>query len=131
MSTAWDFLAAIGAACGVPSLAWQVWTWKQSGPRIKVTVRNVFPIHGLALGARSFQIAATNHGGAAAEVTGSGIRLPDGSDIVMFEPMPGSDGPGRIESQGQRRFFYPCDETILQIQRRGFDPRPTVSPLSV
>lgn len=120
MSAIWDAVAAVGAASGIPALGWQVWTWRQSGPHVEVRVANAFPVYaGQQLGEHHFQITAVNTGRAPAEVSSWGVRLPDGSNLVMFQQLPFSDDVGRLEPHAQRRFFVNGPATIAQLRTRG------------
>jgi hypothetical protein len=104
-ASVWDVLGAIGAITGVPALGWQVFTWRKSQAKLVVKAANAFPTYGDRLGDHHFSISVINEGGTATEVTGWGLRLPDGSSLIDFNPLPFSDKPGRIEPHGRLTFF--------------------------
>src|SRR5215469_2917 len=84
----WDVAGAVGAATGVPSLLWQVYTWRASGPKVKVKVSNCFPTYGDRVGDHHFQVTAVNVGRAATTVVAWGLRAPDKRDLVVTRPLP-------------------------------------------
>jgi hypothetical protein len=120
MSGGWDALAAIGAATGVPSLIWQVYTWRASGPKIEVTSANGFPTYPDGhLGEHHFVVTAVNHGRAAATVTGWGLRLPDNSNMVMMNPIPLSTPlPAVVEPQTSISLYVEGGDVIKTSQQR-------------
>jgi hypothetical protein len=129
MQTFWNALAALGAVTGVLALGWQVFTWKRAQPHLVVKASNAFPTYGDRLGSHHFAITVTNHGGAATEVTGWGLRLPDDSSMVVPNPPNFSDKPGRIESHGHLTFFVEAAGVIERCKMGGLaasDLRPFV-----
>jgi hypothetical protein len=129
-ASVWDVLGAIGAITGVPALGWQVFTWRKSQAKLVVKAANAFPTYGDRLGDHHFSISVINEGGTATEVTGWGLRLPDGSSLIDFNPLPFSDKPGRIEPHGRLTFFVEGAGVIQRCKERRIsasDLRPYVT----
>lgn len=116
----WDVLGAVGTVAGGCSLIWQVYTWRASGPKITVTCANVFPTYPDGhLGDHHFSVTATNHGRAAAKVTGWGFRAPDNSNMVIMHAVPFSTPlPAPIEPQTAISLYAPADDVIKTCQQR-------------
>lgn len=115
----WDALGAIGAVTGVPALGWQMFTWKRSQPHLVVKAAHAWPTYGDHVGDHHFSITVTNDGGAPTEVTGWGLRLPDGSSMVVPRPPNFSDQPGRIESHGHLTFYVEAVGVIERCKMSG------------
>lgn len=79
-------LSILGVVLAGLSLAWQVWTWRGSGPRVVVKSHNVFPTFGSRMGDWHVSVEAINRGRAPATIQGWGFELPDGSDFVDLRP---------------------------------------------
>lgn len=114
----WDVLAAIGAASGIPALLWQVFTWFRSGPTIRVTAANAFPIYGNQMRQHHFSITAVNVGRTATTVSGWGLRAPDGSDMVVTNPIPFSTQLPTIVRPHESATFYVEAEGVLDLCKR-------------
>lgn len=83
-------IAVVGAALGMLSFAWQVATWRMSGPRVRVKTTHAYlPYPGVGL-LHGIGIEAQNSGREAVEVRGWGLRLPDGRTAVVPAPRPGN-----------------------------------------
>lgn len=85
-------LGIIGSVTGIGALAWQFYTWARSGPVITVSTSQGFPVHGNRLGEQTTGITARNSGRAPITVNSWGLRLPDGQNMVVLDPLPGSAG---------------------------------------
>jgi hypothetical protein len=75
-------LAIVGTVLGVLNFIWNIWPWVQSGPQVKVTVSNDFPVAGPEIGDLHVGINAVNTGRAPNTVTSIGIELPSKENMI-------------------------------------------------
>jgi hypothetical protein len=116
-------LAIIGTVLGVLNFTWNVWTWGKSGPRVKVTVSNDFPVAGQDIGDLHVGINAANTGRAPITVTGTGIELPSKENLIT----PGLPGfstplPHRLEPGSSAAWHIPADQVWQVCRERGYSP---------
>ena len=98
MEVAGLILGIIGTVTGVGALAWEVITWKRSGPVVRVKVTQALPTYSDHVGDPLTSVTATNSGRAPVTVTSWGLQLPDGQTMFVQQPFPGSDKlPYRLE----------------------------------
>jgi len=98
MEVAGLILGIIGTVTGVGALAWEVITWRRSGPVVTVKVIQALPTYGDHVGDPLTSVTATNSGRAPVTVTSWGLQLPDGQTMFVQQPFPGSDTlPYRLE----------------------------------
>jgi hypothetical protein len=98
MEVASLILGIIGTIAGVGALAWQVITWRRSGPVVTVEVNQGLPTYDDCVGNPITCVTATNSGRAPVTVTSWGLRLPNGQTMFVQQPFPGSDTlPYRLE----------------------------------
>jgi hypothetical protein len=71
-------LASVALVVAIGTLAWQIVSWRRSGPRVKVTARPAVT----ADGGRLIVIEAVNSGRLGTEIQGCGFDLPSGTQIV-------------------------------------------------
>jgi hypothetical protein len=91
-------LGIIGTVTGIGAMAWQVVTWRRSGPVVAVDVTQGLPTYDDDVGDPVTCVTATNTGRAPVTVTSWGLRLPDGQTMFVQQPFPGSDTlPYRLE----------------------------------
>jgi hypothetical protein len=83
-------LSIIAIVLSITSLAWQVASWKLSGPVVKVTAAQTLPVYGQSVGDWHVAVSAHNSGRAPVTVTGWGLRLPDRQTIAMIQNLPWS-----------------------------------------
>jgi hypothetical protein len=85
MLTAILSITAIVISC--VSLAWQVVTWRQSGPVITVTVSQAMPTYGPGMGTSVGEphvcVTAANSGRSPITVKNWGLKLADGRTLAM------------------------------------------------
>lgn len=126
---AWDILAAIGAATGVPALIWQVYaqihTWRLSRPSLSVKAANGFPVYpGGGAGEHHFSVTATNVGGSPATVEAWGFRLPNGDNLILFQQLPFSTSlPALVAPQAAATFYVEGRDVLERCRERGYKAR--------
>ncbi|MDB4898123.1 MAG: hypothetical protein JWN15_4385 [Firmicutes bacterium] len=99
MAIASLILGIIGSVTGIGALAWQVITWNRSGPVVKVTASQGFPVYGDDLGEQITIVTAENSGRSPVTITSWGLRFRDGQVMVIRRPLPSSDPiPHRLEA---------------------------------
>ena len=89
------FILAVCALLGmIVALAWRFADWKSVHRGIRVDIHHAVAVgEGLGVGEhRVIAVSANNVGRAPVSLTGWGLRLPHGRDVVFFEQTPGS-GP--------------------------------------
>jgi len=112
-------VAILALVLSVLSIGWQAWTWKNSGPVVKVRVFNAVTDAATGEAENYLAVEAVNTGRAAATVTGWGIRLPDGGSIHKLHPLPiSSTLPHRLEPQDKATFFIESDAVREQHHAR-------------
>jgi hypothetical protein len=98
MAIAGLILGIIGTATGIGALAWEVTTWRRSGPVVTVDVLQGLPTYGDHVGDPVTCVTATNSGRAPVTVTAWGLETPNGQTMFVQHPFPGSDTlPYRLE----------------------------------
>lgn len=71
----------------VVSLGWQMWSWRRSGPVVKVTTGHAYPVYGGDVGDHYIYVQANNTGRAPVEVTGWSLQTLNGGSIVQVHPI--------------------------------------------
>lgn len=95
MEAASLILGVIGTVAGVGALAWQMITWKRSGPVVRVTGDVPFSYVGRT---RVVRVAASNEGRSPVSVTSFGLQSLNGEVFFKGQPLQGSDRlPFRLE----------------------------------
>lgn len=113
-------IAIIGAITGVAALAWQVITWRQSGPVVVVTATQAFPTYGPGVGEPHVNVTASNSGRSPVTVKGWGLRFPDGQTMVFPNPVPWSDPlPNRLEPGADASWYVPTVEVARACAQHG------------
>lgn len=113
-------LAIVGTVTGVLSLAWQTYTWKKSGPDVKVTATNTFPVFGDNLGEHHLTVTAANTGRAPITVTVWGIEMPGHGSIITRVPIPWSTPlPHRLEPHSSADFHMEAHEVRTAAHKYG------------
>lgn len=79
MAVAALVVALVGVVIASASLAWQVYSWRRTGPALKVSASNALVASGPRTGVNLIQVKAVNRGRSSLQVTGWGFQLPDGS----------------------------------------------------
>lgn len=116
-------LAIIGTVLGVLNLLWNIRTWVASGPRVKVTVSNDFPVAGPEIGDLHVGINAANTGRSPITVTGVGIELPSNENMVITGlPRFSTTLPHRLEPGSSAAWHVPADEVWQICKERGYSP---------
>lgn len=113
--------AAVGATPGLLALAWNMLSWKRSGPVIEVTAVNELPVFGDSVGEDWFiGVVASNKGRSPITVEGFGFRTPEGGNIVTMRPPAWSDLlPHRLEPGASATFRSPANEIRQVAAERG------------
>lgn len=114
-------IAIAGFLLAVISLSWQVWTFRASGARVKVTTGTAIPVGGAGHIPPQLQITAVNAGRGPASIVRFGLELPDGGSIAATRPSPlaSSSLPARLEGQSSANFFLDNAECHEEFDRRG------------
>lgn len=92
-----DFVTIYAAAVASAALGWQVWTWRQSRRKVRVTARlgaAAFPVATVW----SVTIAVVNRSDHVVNVSSLGLEMQDGSkrQWLTFRPLPISTLPGAV-----------------------------------
>jgi hypothetical protein len=114
-------IALVALGLSIASLGWQAWTWKNSGPVVEVKVSNAITDALTPGDAQHYvEVEAINTGRAATSVTGWGIGMPGGANVVVTMPLPISEKtPCRLESHSRAAFFIEGDELRRVHAERG------------
>jgi hypothetical protein len=116
-------LAIIGTVLGVLNFLWTLRTWVKSGPQVKVTISNDFPVAGPDIGDLHVGINAANTGRAPITVTGVGIELPSKENmIVPGLPYFSATLPYRLEQGSSAAWHIPADQVWRVCKERGYSP---------
>jgi len=112
-------LGIIGTFTGVGALAWQVITWRRSGPIVKVT-GDIPPYVG-----RTGVVAVTawNGGRGPATVTACGLEDLDGKTFFPGEPLQGSHPlPFRLEQEDKGKWLVgvPAPVDTISLDMRAY-----------
>jgi len=83
-------ISIVALVVSAASLAWQVASWKRSGPVVKVTAAQLLPVFDHGPGDWHIAVTARNSGRAPVTVTGWGLRFPDGQTYTMLVNLPWS-----------------------------------------
>lgn len=62
-------VALTGLLLSLVSLGWQIWSWYSSGPRVRVSTSNAYPVFGHQIGDHYVVVTATNRGRSAVTLT--------------------------------------------------------------
>jgi len=103
------------------SLTWQAWTWRNNGPVLRVEVNNSFT-DALIPGEPEHYVCVQviNTGRAAASVTGWGVEMPGGGNLVVLQPPYFSTKiPVRLEPHARADFYVGADELRQRAAERG------------
>lgn len=76
------WLSCIAIVLSIASLGWQAWTWRHAGPVVSVTTGRALPTVGGQVGEWLITVTASNTGRLPAQVTGWGLELPGGGQII-------------------------------------------------
>jgi hypothetical protein len=113
-------LGIVGTATGLGALAWQVITWRRSGPIVRVAGNCST---GLAGKTGVVDITAWNEGRGPVSVIVCGLQWPDGSMVVTPQPLQGSDVlPFQLEpgSIGQWQIPVPASLDTIPLRLRAY-----------
>ncbi|WP_205474450.1 hypothetical protein [Nocardioides sp. SYSU D00038] len=103
-------ISLVALSLSVVSLAWQAWSWKNSGPVIKVNVSNAVTDAVTGTAEHYVVVEAVNKGRAAATITGWGFGMPDGGNVHKMVPLRISDPiPHRLEPHSKATYFIEGD----------------------
>jgi hypothetical protein len=83
MAVAALIVAILALLASIASLAWQVYSWRRSGPHVKVTVSNAIPMFDHGPGEHHIDVTAANRGRAATTVLSWGFSLPGDQSVVV------------------------------------------------
>lgn len=93
-----DTLSIAAIVIALASLGWQVVTWQQSGPVIRVTTGTAFFTVGPQISEPYIFVTAANKGRGPVTVNSWGLKLPSGRHIVKIQPVAQSESlPCRLE----------------------------------
>jgi hypothetical protein len=113
-------LSALALVLSPASLTWQAWSWFRSGPVLRVKVANSFAAVTDDHVEHYISVTAANTGRGATTVTGWGIRLPNGTDYIVFRPLVFSaQTPARIEPHASATFLIGADELRQHAREAG------------
>jgi hypothetical protein len=113
-------IAIIGAVTGIGSLAWQVVTFRQSGPVVTVTATQAMPTYGAEVGDPHVDVTARNTGRSPVTVTGWGLRFPDGQGMIFPNALRWSTSlPHRLEPGANASWYWPTEEVKRASAERG------------
>jgi hypothetical protein len=105
------------------SLSWQVYSWKRTGPVLKVSVSHSAPTYGPrndVVGDWHTTVTAVNGGRTAATVTSWGFEMPDGRTLVPTEHLSWADPlPGRIEPHAKASWHIRKAELVAACEDFG------------
>jgi hypothetical protein len=102
------------------SLGWQVYSWRRTGPTVKVTVDNAIQVGDPRLPDHLLQVTATNHGRGPTTVTGWGFQLPGNSLLAVPQQTPMSTPlPHRLEPGAEGSWFMDAQEIRLRSAELG------------
>lgn len=123
-------MSILAVVLSAVSIAWQAWSWRRSGPVLRVTA--AASVVGTSDDDVEHFVSVTvaNTGRAAATVEGWGFNLRNGGDYVVLRPPPFSARvPTRIEPHASATFFVGADGLRQRIIEAGVafeDVRPFV-----
>src|ERR1700728_1334440 len=134
MAIVWDVLGAIGAASGVPALGWQVYTWRRSGPVVKVSVYDSpasrpdedFVLQVAPDVTRMLVVTARNFGRSDACLVGWGFWLgnnqyPDRERAMWPHEFPlSSKVPFDLLPNRAAHFYYPKTSIAERMSKMGY-----------
>jgi hypothetical protein len=80
-----NILSITAIVLSVVSIAWQVKTWRESGPVVQVTANQAFLTYGPEISDPHVDVTATNKGRAPITVKSWGLELPGGQHMAMLE----------------------------------------------
>lgn len=105
-------IALVALGLSVLSLAWQAWTWRNSGPVVRVEVSNAITDAVTPGEAEHFvAVDVFNSGRAATSITGWGIAMQGaGNMYVTRPPRISASLPSRLEPHSKVSFFVGADE---------------------
>jgi hypothetical protein len=97
------------------SLGWQVYSWRRTGPAVKVTVDNAIPVGIPGVPDHLLQVTATNHGRGPTTVMGWGFQLPNNNVLAVPQQTPMSTPlPRRLEGGAEASWFMDPQEIRLR-----------------
>lgn len=105
------------------SLAWQIWSWARSGPRVKVSVVYSSPVLDGYVGKSHVVVQASNTGRAATTVEGFGFEVPGGFSFVVPEPATWSAKlPYRLEPHASAAWHVSADQLAAACRAESVRP---------
>lgn len=123
-------MSILAVVLSAVSIAWQAWSWRRSGPVLRVTTAASVAAVSDDHVEHFVSVSVANTGRAAATVEGWGFRLPNGMDYVVLRPPPFSaQVPMRVEPHASATFLVGADELRHHIIKAGVafkDVRPFV-----
>ncbi|ROR89335.1 hypothetical protein [Nocardioides aurantiacus] len=103
-------IALIALGLSLVSLAWQAWSWKRTGPVVKVQVTNAITDAVTGEPEHYVEVDAVNKGRSATTIMGWGFSMPDGGNVHQMNPLRISEKiPFRLEPHSRARFFIEGD----------------------
>jgi hypothetical protein len=115
-------LGVVGTVTGLGALAWQVVTWRRSGPVVEVSANQVFPAYGDHLGEQITEVTARNSGRSPVTVSSWGLRFPDGQVMIIRQPFAGSDSlPYRLEDGASGSWYIETTAVAETCRAHGVD----------
>jgi hypothetical protein len=120
-------VALAGLVISLVSIAWQVWTYLNDGPRVKVEASSTLTFYGPS-GPQQVRdshvtIRAINRGRAAATIASWGLQLPSGENLIEVEAPNGSNPlSNRLEPHSAAEFHVPADSLRDECRQRHINP---------
>ena len=116
-------VSIVALVLSIGSLSWQVWSWRRSGPVVRVTVSNIVPTYqGQGTGDWHTAVTATNTGRAATTVTTWAFELPNGHNSFTIYPVPISAPlPFRLEAHASASWYVPTQELMTMCAENHVD----------
>jgi hypothetical protein len=118
-------IASFAIACaafviGGISLAWQIISWRRSGPVVVVDAHQSFPVFaGDRPGDLHTQVTARNRGRAAVTVTSWGFSLPTGENAFWNATRWSTSLPHRLEPHSEASWFVDTDSIKFGAAQNG------------
>jgi hypothetical protein len=97
--------AIVGLLVALGTLAWQIISWRNEGPKVKVTTAWALPTYSGRVGDRHLCVTAVNLGRSPILLTAWGYELPDGKTLVP-PPLPWATQPPHTLEGGHEASFY-------------------------
>jgi hypothetical protein len=117
-------VAVLALVLSVISVGWQVWTWRGSGPRVKVTANQAVI---LPVGSDPYvSVTAANTGRSATTVAMWGFDGPNDEDGQMLFPYPtpwSTPLPHRLDAHSNGTWYVQTAEVRQGCAEHGWDYR--------